>query len=46
MVQDEETGYTLVTMTCREKFMEYELSETDSYVENLVLFDALKALSY
>lgn len=46
MVQDEETGYTLVTMTCIEKFMEYELAETDSYVDNLVGFEALKALSY
>ena len=43
--QDEETGYTLVTMTCIEKFMEYEFG-ADSYVDNLVAFEALKALSY
>ena len=46
IVQDEETGYTLVTMTCREKFMEYEYAEDGTYVGALSGFEALKALSY
>ena len=45
-VQDETTGYWLMTMTCREKFAGFELTDSASYIDSKALFDALKALSY
>ena len=40
-VQDEETGYWLITMTTQEPFAEIEYSDSGNYAETKVLFDAL-----
>ena len=40
-VQDEETGYWLITMTCQEPYAEIEWLDSASYVETKAVFDTL-----
>ena len=46
-VQDEETGYWLMTMATQEPWAELSFGDpADTYAENKALFDALVALAY